>query len=164
MAEIVTDLKLANLSLSNVNVEPAPSVMSSNITVASASATHGDYSSRLLVVPQTVGTDGRLYTLENPTATGLTYRFMYAGTSAASAVQDIVIQTYTTAHTMKGVVSHLSTDSGISAAVADDNASNRLTINTCAAMDLTLTSNSTTNWVVSGSVSSANAPAFDARS
>jgi hypothetical protein len=164
MAEIVSDLKLANLSLSNVHVEPTPVVMTSNITVAAAADTHSDYSSRLLVVPQTTGTDGRLYTLENPTANGLTYRFVYAGTSAATAAQNITLQTYATAHTMKGVVSHLSTDIGISTTVADDNASNRLTINTCSAMDLTLTSNSTTNWVVSGSVSSANAPAFDARS
>lgn len=160
MAEIVSDLKLANLSLSNVHVEPTPVVMTSDISAASASATHGDYSSRLLVVPQTYGSD-RTYTLENPTANGLTYRFVYAGTSVAG--NDVVIQTYTTAHTIKGVVSHLSTDSGICATVADDNASNRLTINTCSAMDLTLTSNSTTNWVVSGSVSADTAPAFDAR-
>lgn len=158
MAEIVADLNLGNLSLSNVHVEPTPYVLASNVAINTAA--HGDYSSRLIVIPQTSGTDGKYFSLENPTANGLTYRFVYGGTSAATAAQDITIQTSTADHTIKGVISHLSTDSGISSAVVDDNASYKLTVNTCSTMDLTFTSNSTTNWQVSGSVASADAPVF----
>jgi hypothetical protein len=158
MAEIVADLNLGNLSLSNVHVEAGPHVLASNVAINTS--THGDYSSRLIVIPQTSGTDGKYFSLENPTANGLTYRFVYGGTSAATAAQDITIQTSTADHTVKGVISHLSTDSGISSAVVDDNTANKVTVNTCSNMDLTFTSNSTTNWQVSGSVSSANAPAF----
>lgn len=153
MAEIVADLNLGNLSLSNVHVEAGPSVLANTNTTL----VHHTHSSRQLVVPQPSAT--RTYTLSNPLTPGVNYRFVYGGSAAAA--NNIIIKTETATHKLAGSIVHSSTDSGASQSVAADaNTHDVLTLGYVQNMDITLTSNGTTTWNLFGNTTSNTSPAF----
>ena len=120
------------------------------------------------VVMQTdVGAD-RTYTIPAPSAAGVTYRFLGQGTGAAADGHDVILTTGTAGVFFDGMITHHDTDADSSGSAlnvgvwGNGTSHDLLTLNVPAGYDITLIAKSTTVFYITGTVTSADVPAFTA--
>jgi len=125
-----------------------------NVTITNAT-----HSGNIIVVPD--GGQDNTYTLPSPVA-GATLRFIYGG--AAADATDFILDSGSDTNYFVGGVTHLDSDAGsggdeVVPVYADGNSNSKLQVNVPSLCDITLVSNGTV-WYISGTVTSATAPAF----
>ena len=116
------------------------------------------------VVMQTDVGAARTYTIPAPSAAGVTYRFLGQGTGAAADSHDVILTTGTAGVFFDGVITHIETDAGAANVPVWGNGTSHdlLTLNVPAGYDITLIAKSTTVFYITGTVTSADVPAFTA--
>lgn len=152
MAEILADVKLSNLIVSNISLQPTP-VFLSNISNVFLTST--DYASKLLVVPDHTS-NSIAYLLPDPERAGERYKFVYAGESEMQT--DAIFRTNPTNNDVffRGAVTLLETRSGTSNSVVYANNTNHSNLQVIQpeSLDLEFVSVSKTCYIVSGTVTS----------
>ena len=121
------------------------------------------------IVMQTDVSGDKTYTIPAPSAAGVTYRFVGQGTGTAADSHDIILSTAATGTVFfDGMITHHDTDIDTSGGAlnvgvwGDGSTHDLLTLNVPAGYDITLIAKSTTVFYITGSVTSAAAPAFTA--
>lgn len=159
MAEIVPDVKLSNLLVSNISLQPAPVVLSN---ASNVSLTSTDHASRLLVVPDHTS-NSIAYILPDPERAGERYQFIYSGVPKMQT--DAIIRTNPTTNDVffRGAVTLLETRTASNSVVfANSTNHSNLQVIQPEALDLEFVSANTTCYIVSGTVTStASAVSFN---
>ena len=118
------------------------------------------------IVMQTDVEEDRTYTIPAPSAAGVTYRFVGQGEGSEADGHDVILTTGTAGVFFDGMITHHSTANDNSGGAlnvgvwADGTGHDHLQINLPAGYDITLIAKSTTVYYITGSVTSAAAPAF----
>jgi hypothetical protein len=122
--------------------------------------TNATHSGRLLAVPD--GGQDNTYTLPSPVA-GAVFRFIYSG--GAADATDFIIDTGSDTNYFIGGVTHLDSDAGsggdeVVPVYSDGNSNSKFQANVPGGCDVMVFAKDSTNWYISGWVTSATAPTF----
>ena len=111
------------------------------------------------VIMQTDVSGDKTYTLPTPSA-GAIYRFLGQGSGTAADGHAIILQLGTDTHNFDGMITFLDTDNEISGIWGNEGNHDKFQINVPAGYDITLIGKNTTTFYITGTVTSATAPAF----